>query len=164
MVYPLSDYQHTPWVFSNLLILHYLHISEPSENTFINPFVYPLLHSAQLPYPCILDLIHSPNTQQTSEVVHLYSPNPRSLHLLSHHCLTTIHNHSHKHPSRRLYTSLTRRFTTLHPPHLSLPLNTNTFHSFFFLTILLIPLPYLSLFLHYSIYLHIFCFCFRFSL
>ena len=36
----------------NLIILH-LHMVEPPENNFINPFVYPLRHSAQLPYSCI---------------------------------------------------------------------------------------------------------------
>ena len=38
-------------------------MAESSENTFINPFVHTLRHSAQLPYSCILDLsillIHS---------------------------------------------------------------------------------------------------------
>ena len=30
--------------------------------SFINPFIKPLLHSAQLPYPCIWDSIQPPNT------------------------------------------------------------------------------------------------------
>ena len=39
---------------SNPIILHSLHMVEPLDKTFINPFVYPLRHSAQLPYPSIL--------------------------------------------------------------------------------------------------------------
>ena len=66
----------------NPFILHYLHISEPSEHTFNIPFVYTLRHSAQLPYLCIQDFIHSPDAQQTYEVLHLYSPSSRSLLLL----------------------------------------------------------------------------------
>ena len=76
---------------SNSVILHSLYMAEPSENTFINPFAHPFLHSVQLPYPCILKFIHSPDIQQTSGVVHLYSPNPRPLLLLLYHCLTTIY-------------------------------------------------------------------------
>ena len=38
---------------SNPITLHSLHMAVPMENTFINLFVYPLHHSAQLPYPCI---------------------------------------------------------------------------------------------------------------
>ena len=36
------------------------------------------------------------NTLQTSEVVHLYSPHPRSLFLLPYHCLTTLYNNRHE--------------------------------------------------------------------
>ena len=78
----------TQWVTTNTLpyiyplsiplILHSLHMVEPSENTFINLFVHNLRYSTQLPYPCIREFIHSPDTQQTSEVVYLYSPNPRA--------------------------------------------------------------------------------------
>ena len=59
-----------------------LHMAEPSENTFINLFVHTLRHFAQLPYQCIRDFIHPPDTQKTYEVVHLYSSHPRPLLLL----------------------------------------------------------------------------------
>ena len=68
----------------------------PTENTFINLFVYILRHPAQLPYPGIRDFIHSPDTQQTSEFVHLYSPNPRLLLLPPSHCPTTIRKNRHQ--------------------------------------------------------------------
>ena len=58
---------------SNPVILE-LHVAEPLENTFINLFIYILCHSTQLPYPFIRDFT---DIQQTSEVVHLYSPNSR---------------------------------------------------------------------------------------
>ena len=64
---------------SNPFILHPLHIVKSPENTLINTFIYSLHPFAQLPYLCIWDYIHPPNTEQASEVVHLYRPNPRSL-------------------------------------------------------------------------------------
>ena len=76
---------------SNRVILHFLHMAEPSEKTFINLFVHILCHSTQLPYPCIREFIRCPDTQQTSELVHLYSSNPRPL------LLTTIHKNRHQH-------------------------------------------------------------------
>ena len=54
-------------------ILNPLHLSEQPENTFINPFVQPLRHSAQLPYPWIRESIYPPHTQPTSEVAHLHT-------------------------------------------------------------------------------------------
>ena len=59
------------------------------ENIFINLFIHTLCHSSQLPYLCIWDFSHSPDTQQTSEVVNLYSPNPRSPLLPPYHYLAT---------------------------------------------------------------------------
>ena len=58
---------------SNPVILYSLHMAERSENTFI------------IPHNCLIRAVgtfHSPGTQQTYEVVHLYSPNPKSLLLL----------------------------------------------------------------------------------
>ena len=81
---------------SNPIILHSLNMSEPSENTFINLFFYNLRHLAQLPYPCIRDFIHSPDTQQNSEVVHLHSPNTRPLLFPPYHCITTIRKNRHQ--------------------------------------------------------------------
>ena len=72
----------------NIVLLHSLHMTERSENTFINPFVHTSRHSSLLPYPCIRDFIHSPDTQQTSKVVHQHSPNPRPLLVLLSHCHT----------------------------------------------------------------------------
>ena len=72
---------------SNLVILHSLHMAEPSENTFC--------HSAQRPSLCILDFIHFLDTQKTYKVVHMYSPNPRPLFLTPYHCLTTLHKIAH---------------------------------------------------------------------
>ena len=63
---------------SNLVLFHSLHMAEPSKNT-INLFIHTLHHFTQLPYPCIWDFIHSPDTQQTSQVVHLCRPNSRFL-------------------------------------------------------------------------------------
>ena len=47
---------------SNTIILHSFHMAEPSENTFINPFVHPFRHSGQLLYLCIRDFVHSSYT------------------------------------------------------------------------------------------------------
>ena len=67
----------------------------PPENIF-NPFVYPLRHSAPLPYPRILDSIHPPYTKQASEVVHLYNLNPRSLLLFPQHCPIDLRKNRYK--------------------------------------------------------------------
>ena len=94
--YPMRDYSPPPYVdpLSNSEILHSLHMVEPLENTII-PFIQPFRRSVQLPYPCIRDFIYPLNTCQTSEVVHLYSPNTSPL-LLLYHCLTTIHENRHE--------------------------------------------------------------------
>ena len=57
----------------NAVILHSLHMTDPSENTFINDFVYALRHSPQFRHLRIRKFIHSHDTQQTSEVVYLYT-------------------------------------------------------------------------------------------
>ena len=81
---------------NNPINLHSLHKAELSANTFINLFVHTLHHSTQLPYPCIRDFIHSPDTHQTSEVFHLYSPNPRPFLFPLYHCLTTVRKNRHQ--------------------------------------------------------------------
>ena len=48
-------------------------MAKPSEVIVVNPFIYPLHHSAHLSNLCIWHSILSPNTQQTSEAVHLNS-------------------------------------------------------------------------------------------
>ena len=61
---PLSDYLHTPQhrpFYNTCVILHSLHMAKPSENNFINPYVHPLHHSAQFPYPWVWYFIHLPN-------------------------------------------------------------------------------------------------------
>ena len=65
LTYPLNDYFVT------------YHQRTPSSILSSTPFI-----TAQLPYPCIWDSIYLPNTKQASEVVHLCSPNCRSLLLL----------------------------------------------------------------------------------
>ena len=52
----------------------------------------PTTLSSLLVFLSFLYLIHSPDTQQTSEVVHLYSPNPRPLRI----SLTTIRKNRHQ--------------------------------------------------------------------
>ena len=86
---------------SNPVILNSLHMAEPSEKTFITPFVHPFHHSAQLFIRAFgtLFILLIPITQQSSEVVHLYSPNLRPLLLLPYHCLSTIHKNKHEHVS-----------------------------------------------------------------
>ena len=69
----------------NFVLLHSLPMEEPLENTFINPFVHTLHHSTQMPYPCTRDFSHSPDTQQTSEVVHLHRTSPSPSISLSHY-------------------------------------------------------------------------------
>ena len=76
------------------LLSGYLHT--PLHPPFINPFTHPFRHSPQLPYLCFQDLIHPHNTQQTSEVLPLHSPNPRPLFLLSYNRLTTRHENRHE--------------------------------------------------------------------
>ena len=82
----------TPYIdlLNNPAILHSLHMAVPSENIFVNILVHTLRRSTQLPYPCIRDFIPSSDTQQTSGVIHLYSPNPRPLFLPPYDCITTI--------------------------------------------------------------------------
>ena len=86
-------------------------MAEPSEHTFIHPFVYPFRLSAQPPYPCNREFIRSSDPQQTSEAVHLYSSNPRPLlllpYLLSHyHTQEEARAVSNEDPStRKLQTS-----------------------------------------------------------
>ena len=96
--YTLSDYLHTPLhrAYSNPVILHFLHMAKPSENTFVNHFIHPFRHSAQLRYPSLMDFVHPPDIKQTSDVVYFYSPNPRPLLLLPCHCLNTIYKNSHE--------------------------------------------------------------------
>ena len=84
----LMGFPHT--LPSNLIIAHSLNMAEPSDNTYFNCFIYLLRHSTQLSYPCIRYSIHSVNTQQTSEAVHLYRPNSRPLLFSPYHCLTII--------------------------------------------------------------------------
>ena len=43
-------------------------MAEPLENTLIYSFIHPFHYSGQFPYPCIWNFIHSPDTQQTSEM------------------------------------------------------------------------------------------------
>ena len=83
-------------LLSNPVVFHPLHMAELSEMTFINLLIYTIRHPAQLPYTCIRDFIHSPDTQQTSEVVYLCNPNPRSLIRPSYYCLTTIRKNRHQ--------------------------------------------------------------------
>ena len=78
----------------NPVVFSPLYMAETSENTFINLFIYTLRHPTQLLYPCIWGFIHSPDTHHTSEVVHLYSPNP--LLLFPYHCLATIRKNRHQ--------------------------------------------------------------------
>ena len=94
----LSDYLHplSHNHFSSFIILRSLHTTEPRENIFINPFVHPFRYSTQLLYSCIRYFIHSRNTQQTSEVIHLDRPNPRPFLYFPHRCLTTIYKNSHE--------------------------------------------------------------------
>ena len=60
--YPLSDYQHTPLNrdnLSNYVILHFLHMAEPLENTFANPFV--TLHNSLIYAFRTLSILLIPN-------------------------------------------------------------------------------------------------------
>ena len=64
----------------------------PSPILSIWLFIHPLSPSEDLSNLCIRYSIHSTNTQQTSEVVHLQSSNPRTFFFLSaslSHCHTT---------------------------------------------------------------------------
>ena len=81
-------------LLSNPVILYSLHVAEPSENTFIKFFFHTLRYSTELSYPYIRDFIHSPDTQQTSEVVHPLNPNPRPLLILTSNdsCKTVAHS------------------------------------------------------------------------
>ena len=80
---------------SNPVILNSLHMAEPSENTFNQSFCP---HHSSL---CTTALsmhsgLYSPDTHQTSEVVYLYSPNPRPLILPTYHRLITIGKNRHQ--------------------------------------------------------------------
>ena len=68
--YPLNDYQHTPTNSVNM--------AKPLEK-YINHFIYPIHHSTANSLIDAFKTIHPTNTEQASEVVHLYSPNPRFL-------------------------------------------------------------------------------------
>ena len=54
-------------------------LTEPLENTFINPFIHPFHHSTQLLYSCIR-----------------YNPKPRPILLFPYRCLTTIYKNRHE--------------------------------------------------------------------
>ena len=118
-------------LLSSLVILHSLHMDKTSENAFINPFLNPFHHSAKLPYPCIWDFIHSPDILQTSEVVHLYSPNPLSSSLiiiLLPYIRTDTSNDSFKTPAHSSYKPLTLARVLIAPGTL-FPLATFLQHS-----------------------------------
>ena len=75
---------------------------------FVNPFpsVIPRISNLR-----IRQSIHSLNTQQTSEVVHLHNPNPRSLLFSPYQCLSPIQQKQHEerliqYPSTFLYIYL----------------------------------------------------------
>ena len=97
--YPLSDYSTLLYIdpLSNPVILHSLHMAEPSRtpSSLFRPNPSSLRTTLLSLYSGLF--IHSPDTQLASEIVHLYSPNPRPLFLLSYHCLTTIHENRHDH-------------------------------------------------------------------
>ena len=84
----------THWVTT--ITFSYIDPNHQRTISSINLFIHKLCHSTQLPYMCIWNFIHFPDTQQTSEVVHKYSPNPRSLFIPQYHCLTTTCKNRHQ--------------------------------------------------------------------
>ena len=61
----------------------------PLRYLFTSSVSYPLSDYQHTLCPCIRDFIHSPDTQQNSEVVHMYTLNPRFL------LLPPYHSHYH---------------------------------------------------------------------